>query len=317
MKATRPLLLCALPLAIFACSSSNAGATDDGGAPAYATSAQVSIGPIDLAPGEETTVCTRVKLGTGQQLFATKFQADLAPGSHHLIVYKTTATDEDLVPKPCAPFVGTFLGGGDEVPIALIGKEKSELDFPAGVGVVIESDQIVKLEAHYINTSKTTIQGQGTFKVFGTPMAQAPAGSQTADVLFWGTRHIAIPANQSWSTGQHFQAGLAGTNLFYVTTHQHSHGTEAKVWASSANGSPGQMLADDTNWAEPRYVSVDPQFAFDGTSGLTYQCDYLNDTGAPIKFGESALDEMCFVIGYYYPGKGSDLCFDNYCPGRN
>ncbi len=299
--------LAALP----ACSSSGAPAADV----PLPTTAQASIGPIDLQPGDEKTVCIRVKIGTGQPLLATKLSADLAPGSHHMIVYRTTATDEDLTPTPCAPFVNTFINGTDEAPIALIGKEKAELDFPAGVGVVLAADQVIKIEAHYINAGKTALQGAGTFKVEGIPLAQA-TGYQAADVLFWGTRQIDIPANQSWSTGQHFQAGKPGTKMFYVTTHQHSHGTEAQVWASAARGQPGARLADDTNWAEPRYVSVDPQFTFDGTSGLTYQCDYLNDTPNGIGFGESALDEMCFVIGYYYPGSGSDLCFDGHCPLR-
>jgi hypothetical protein len=298
------------PLVLAACSSSG-----DGGGVPLPTTTQASIGPIDLQPGEEKTVCIRAKIGTGQALLATRLSADLAPGSHHMIVYKTTATDEDLTPTPCAPFVNTFINGSDEAPIALIGKEQAVLDFPAGVGVVIEADQVVKIEAHYINAGKTALKGAGTFKVEGLPLAQA-TGYQSADVLFWGTRQIDIPAKQSWSTGKHFQAGLPGTKMFYVTTHQHSHGSEAQVWASPARGQTGARLADDTNWAEPRYVSVDPQLAFDGTSGLTYQCDYLNDTTSGITFGESALDEMCFVIGYYYPGKGSDLCFDGYCPLR-
>ena len=33
-------------------------------------------------------------------------------------------------------------------------------------------------------------------------------------------------------------------------------------------------------------------------------------------FGESALDEMCFVIGYYYPSTGVDVCVDGMCEYR-
>ena len=42
----------------------------------------------------------------------------------------------------------------------------------------------------------------------------------------------------------------------------------------------------------------------------------INTTDQPVKFGESALDEMCFVILYYYPSKGVDVCLDNRCGVR-
>jgi hypothetical protein len=35
-----------------------------------------------------------------------------------------------------------------------------------------------------------------------------------------------------------------------------------------------------------------------------------------VSFGESALDEMCFVGGYYYPSQGMDLCLDGMCQLR-
>ena len=47
-----------------------------------------------------------------------------------------------------------------------------------------------------------------------------------------------------------------------------------------------------------------------GTNGLSYQCDWNNTTKSTVTFGESALDEMCFIGGYYYPGHGFDIRID-------
>jgi hypothetical protein len=55
---------------------------------------------------------------------------------------------------------------------------------------------------------------------------------------------------------------------------------------------------------------------FDGTSGLTYQCDWDNSTTQTVSSGESALQEMCFVGGYYYPAKGFEFCLDGLCAFR-
>ena len=76
------------------------------------------------------------------------------------------------------------------------------------------------------------------------------------------------------------------------------------------------QLADDMDWSTPSWSLIAPQFDFDGTNGLTYQCSWTNTTDEVVSFGESALDEMCFVGGYYYPSQGMNLCLDGQCRNR-
>ena len=122
-----------------------------------------------------------------------------------------------------------------------------------------------------------------------------------------------MPAHATASTGQQFQTGIAGTHLILITTHQHRLGTHASVWESPAAGQLGRQIANDANWSDPALSPLSPVYDFDGTNGLSYQCDWNNTTDTDVHFGESALDEMCFFGGYYYPAQGLDLCIDHKC----
>jgi hypothetical protein len=288
--------------------AAQAGGDGDAGA------AQTSIGPIDVPAGVEKTVCITKDLGNADDLVVTGITATLAPGSHHLIVYRTTATQENLTPTPCVPFQGVFQNQAD--PIVLVNKLALTWAFPPGVAIELPAHQMIRVEAHYINASADDIQGTGVVTFQGTPKASA-APFQPADFLFWGTTRIDIPAGASVSAGPNFQAGIADTHLISITTHQHELGTGIQTWASAQAGDMSDRIADDVDWSNPSWRLLSPAVDFTGANGLSYECSWVNTTTFEVTFGESALDEMCFVGGYYYPSHGFDLCLDGVCEGRS
>lgn len=68
-------------------------------------------------------------------------------------------------------------------------------------------------------------------------------------------------------------------------------------------------IADTKDWANPPLYRLSPELTFDGSNGVAYQCTWNNTTGQVITFGESALQEMCFMWIYYYPSHGFDMRF--------
>jgi hypothetical protein len=284
------------------------GGSDAGGSNGGSV-ATASIGPIAVAAGEEKTVCIVKRLDNTEDIVATSFVSDLAPGSHHLIVYRSSATAEQLTPVACNPFEGVL--GGD-VPLVIVTRGHLEYTMPSGVGVELGKGQLLKIEAHYINTTSAPLQGNGAVEVKGTPLAQA-GNFQAADVGLWGTTNINVPARSTFSTPVNFQTGISGTKLFALTTHEHHLGTDAQVWSSASAGDVAHQLSNDTDWANPTLVTLNEPLAFDGTNGLSYQCKWDNTTDTAVTFGESALNEMCFAIFYYYPSHGTDICLDGKC----
>ena len=335
MPRTTSLLPFVLVAALAACSSTNpsnsAGPGDGGGNGGDTGSSgddagngggdsgdgsidvQASIGPIPLAPSEETTVCIVKRLSNPVDMWITDMHVNLAPGSHHLIVYTTKDTQEDLNPTPCSPFQG--IAAGSAIPIILVNKEQVDWTFPQGIALLMGAQQMVRIEAHYINVTQNMLQGMGNVDIHGVAKTAAPS-MKKADSLFWGTMNINIPPNATASTGPVFQQGIAGTHMFSITTHQHRLGTGIQVWESAQSGDMGTQIAKDMDWANPSWKMLTPEFDFNGTNGLTYQCDWNNTTNQTVTFGESALQEMCFVGGFYYPGQGFQVCVPQGCEFR-
>jgi hypothetical protein len=196
----------------------------------------------------------------------------------------------------------------------IVEKEHDELDWPTGVGPRIDAHQMVRLEAHYLNGTMQALSGSGTVTLTGVPPGPSIVES---DFAFWGTTNISVPPQSTASTSVLFQSGIAGTHGFALTTHQHRMGTRFTVWPSAQPGDTSAApVADTTDWASPPLYRLSPELDFDGVSGLSYQCEWNNTSDQKIAYGESALDEMCFLWLYYYPAHGVDVCIDGNCFGR-
>jgi hypothetical protein len=276
----------------------------DGGAPAVDTVTE-SIGPISVAAGEETTVCITMRMSNAQAVYVPRIRVQLAPGSHHLVVYRSKATSESLTPTSCTAFQGILSGAA--VPLMISEKPSDELTFPQGVALKFAPQQMIELEAHYIDSTTSALQGRGTVLFDTIPVITSNVIE--SDLAFWGTLGIAL-AGGVQSVGPLFAAGLAGTHGFALTTHQHRLGTEFKIWAAnSAQDTNHAPIADTTDWANPPLYRLNPEIDFGGQNGLAYQCTWNNTTGQAVTFGESALQEMCFLWMYYYPTQGFDMRF--------
>ena len=265
-----------------------------------------------MPAGVETTKCIVAPFGNTEAVVIQGFDATLALGSHHLITYLTTAPVQSN-PVDCSPF--TSVVSGSDVPLAIIDRKQVDFAMPQGIGIDMPANANLRIEAHYINTTASDLQGHGLVTFHTVPKATAPA-YQPASFLFYGTALFTIPPNASYSTGPIFQVGPAGTHYFLAMTHQHRLGTGVDAWGSAKQGDLSNQLVADTDWSNPSWKLLSPMVSFDGKSGLTFQCDWTNTTTQSVSFGESALQEMCFVGGYYYPSKGFEFCLNGACVFR-
>jgi hypothetical protein len=197
-----------------ASSGAGMGGFDPGG---DVTTVEAAMGPITVQPGGENTQCVTVRLGNAEGAFVRRFRATLSEGSHHMIVYRSNKTTEDLTPKNCQSFSG-LLGG--EHPIFIAQQADATLVFPKDeggkpVGLEIEPDQMVKIEMHYFNTGGGPQDVDGKLTIDTVPLDTDVTES---DLAFWGTQDISIAPNSDYDTGVHFQLGLGETRTFALTT---------------------------------------------------------------------------------------------------
>jgi len=85
------------------------------------------MSPDTVQPGKENTQCITVNLNNPEGAYVRRIRADLSTGSHHMVVYTSSKTVEEPVPKDCQPFSGILNG---EHPIFIAQQPQAALEFP-------------------------------------------------------------------------------------------------------------------------------------------------------------------------------------------
>lgn len=304
-------------------SGSSSGSSSGGSGGAFVpggevTTYEAAMGPLSVASGVEKTQCITVRLDNPEGAFVRRFRAQLSQGSHHMIIYRSTASNELTTPSNCTGFSGLFQG---DHPIFIAQQPDSELALPADgdrpVGIEILPAQMLRIEIHYLNPTSAPLEVTGKVLLDTVPLSEEIVKS---DFGFWGTTQIQIAPNSAYSTEVMYQPALAGTKTFALTTHQHHLGTRMRVWhAKSAADTNHEPVADSTNWADPPLSVYSPPLEFpsggggQSSMGLAFQCEWNNTTPYSVGFGEGFNDEMCFLWHYYYPSQGFQYCTDGFC----
>jgi hypothetical protein len=267
----------------------------------------LSIGPVNMAPGEELTVCVDVRMPTSQPFELVRVNSDMTEGGHHLIVYTSAAQNEARTPYACS--AAADIVDPSIVPLFIAQQAQTDLVFPPGVAFQLPAARMLKLELHFLNTHTTASSATATVNFFG---ADPQTIVNRSNFMFWGPTALLIPPNTP-STAPAVASVFYPFNkatpptIFGLTTHTHQRGQRTRVHMG-ADGSQN-LVYENTDWEEPPLRMYDPPLqAASASEGLRLTCEYNNPTQNFITFGEGAeLNEMCFLWAYYYPDQGPDV----------
>jgi hypothetical protein len=165
----------------------------------------------------------------------------------------------------------------------------SILSFPEGVGLHVGG--IALINVHYINGSDITLDTDVTIRFETVPEADVEI---EGDILFLYNPFIAVPANQT--ARAHWRCPVyADITIANAQSHMHSRGVgyAARVDAT-------EPFYTSSDW-EGVPVQVYENFTVSAGSTLDYYCDYRNTESVPVFQGPRSTDEMCMLIGSYYP----------------
>jgi hypothetical protein len=270
----------------------------------------LSFGAFKVPAGTEHTQCIVKRLGNSEPLHVGAVHNVLGEASHHMVVYRTNDPVEKTTPYDCRPFADT-LDPSKGSPIMITQKKDDLLQLPEGVAYVLDPNQMIRVELHYINATNADIMLDAT-----TTMIETLDMQQEANFMLIGDTDIVLQPQQEVTLGPIFyplDPIFADAKFFAITGHEHQLGTNVEVAAVSSAGDSGTMVYDVPNWSwsEPATVVHDPAFSIASGGGFRFTCDWFNPAPAgtpPVTFGESAEDEMCFFWAYYYPSHGTKVC---------
>jgi hypothetical protein len=161
--------------------------------------------------------------------------------------------------------------------------------FPAGVGLHVGG--VALINVHYINGSDTALETDVRITLDTVPEAEI---EQEGDILFLYNPLIGVQPG-STSTARWRCPVYSDITIANAQSHMHARGIgyEARIDA-------GEPFYKSTSW-EGVPVQTYENLVVRAGSMLDYRCDYRNTSGVAVYQGPRTSDEMCMLIGSYYP----------------
>jgi len=256
-----------------------------------------------LEAGTEAEHCQFVK-GPAEELFVNRDEVRYSKGSHHVLVYETEYT-EIPTQKENGTAVDTsgvfdcsdgatngwritkLIGGSQNLDGA------SMLSFPPDVAMRVRPNAVLMINAHYINTSSETIEPEVRINLHTIPKDQV---KQEGDLLFLYNAFIHVGANGQGRARMRCKIHNDIT-IQNVQSHMHARGVgyEARIAGQK------DPFYTTTKWEGVPVKDFGDGLVIKAGEWFDYACDYNNAEAREVFQGPRSTDEMCMLIGSYYP----------------
>jgi len=272
-----------------------------------------------LEPGTEAEHCKFVQ-APAEGMFVNRDQVRFTKGSHHFLLYETpyttipTKTEDGAVIDTSGVFdcsEGATLNFA--VTKLIAGSQNADgdafLNFPSDVAMPVEAGRVLLMNAHYINATAEVMEPEVRVNLYTIPAEQM---KQEGDIMFWYNPFIKVGAK---STGRaHMKCMIhADITLTNVQSHMHARGTG---YAAALPGT--DVFYTSEAWENVPVKRFDPGMKVTAGTWIDYYCDYNNAGANDVFQGPRSTDEMCMLIGSYYPASKvtSNCAADPENPGQ-
>ena len=260
-----------------------------------------------LDPGQEIERC-QFFVAPPEGLNINHDLVKYTPGSHHVLLYMTPykqipTQDIHKKTRDTSTIMDCPEGAtGDwEISNVLAGAQTfdggSMVNFPPDTAVKVPGGTVLLMNAHYLNASAKSLTAEVRLNVYTIPTS---AMKNEGGLLFYYNPFIHVPAMSKASARMSCKV-TTDITLTNVQSHMHKRGMNYQADLRDEKGGMLQTLYTNTEWENVPVKSFEPGLAIKKGSQLDYRCDYKNHEDHDISQGPSTKDEMCMLIGSYYP----------------
>lgn len=270
-----------------------------------------------IAPGQEIERCQFVQAPV-EGLNINHQEVRYTPGSHHVLLYSTSylsipTKDTHGVTRDTSGVMDCPLGATNDWQInGVLGGAQSIhggslVSLPADTAVKVPGNAVLLINTHYLNASTKELTAEARINLYTIPDEQM---KREGGVLFFYNPFIRVPAASKASARLRCRMNKEIT-IANVQSHMHRRGVGYKAQLLDANANPVETLYTNTEWEEVPVKEFTPVKVVPAGSYLDYQCDYNNPENRTVLQGPSTKDEMCMLLGSYYPRSDEDaFCMD-------
>jgi Copper type II ascorbate-dependent monooxygenase, C-terminal domain len=251
----------------------------------------------ELAAGTEGYRCMTLTLP--EDVYVTGFAPQSPLGTHHATFgISAEASGPDTV-VAC----GVGATGSRRLQGSGAGSEPSLL--PAGVAMPLRKGEQIAMNLHLFNLTTTTLRGRSGMWI---RTARAADVQVEAEAVLAGPLTLNIPSGRSTQRGG--CTIRADATIYGVAPHMHQNGVHLRA---SVKRAEGELVVYDGNYDFNHQLFHDiPDMQLKMGDVVNVECTYQNESGKTINWGDSSLDEMCFLGLGLYPaiGYGGLPCFN-------
>jgi hypothetical protein len=246
----------------------------------------LTMDSFTVAPGAEVYYCQNfANPFLSQDVEVSEFESHMTAGSHHMLLfYKSGVTNGPLETCSGLEFAATPYGSQ---------QPDDSLSFPPGVAALVPGSMGLRLQAHYLNTTMSTINAQVQLVLH---LAAPGTVQNQAGVLFVVDAQFDVLPNSQAVVSNDCTIPV-DMNLLRASSHMHRHGTNFVATVA------GSTVYQTTTWSDPKPAIFSPPTVLHAGDPLHFACTFDNTMGGTdLTFGESAqTNEMCIFTGSFYP----------------
>jgi hypothetical protein len=262
----------------------------------------------EVPPGRESYGC-QLFTAPPEGLFVNREAVSFSPGGHHVLLYRTPyaeipAMDERGEPVDAAALHDCSAGatarwkvtgvlGGSE---SFGGKGLLE-ELPEGVAVAIEPGAVLLMSTHYLNATPGPIEVDSRINLYTIPKEEVVA---EAGVLYFDNPIIRVPAHGE-ATARMRCPISKDISIVSLQSHMHARGVGFSAGLLGAGAAAMGEIYVTEAWKEPPVTEYSPPLTVLAGQVIDYRCDYRSTEAHDVVRGLTEADEMCQLIGPYYP----------------
>jgi len=306
------ILVVLFPILLVACGPANDPNVQDIGneplePPAPGQGIQLRMSKT-IAAGEESYGCQLFQV-FDEDTFMHEQTVYFGPGGHHVLLYMTPyktiptvdesgesvdgSKEHDCSKEITARWKVNSVLGGSEIqthPGMFRG-------LPEGVALHLPAKSIVVMLVHYLNASAAPVEVDARVNINTIP----PADVKTEAGLLYVDNHFLHVPPIGASTARMRCPVSSDVFIANLQSHMHGRGLLFSASALDPQAQTSNIMYETKKWLEPPVQGYEPYLALHAGQSIETRCDYENTETRTIGYGLLSTDEMCQLIGPYFP----------------
>ncbi|MBX7182107.1 MAG: T9SS type A sorting domain-containing protein [Bacteroidia bacterium] len=292
-------------------------------APAAGEGFQLKFGPIFLEPGKEIEYYLKHDLTIDESMEIKKIDCKINDYSHHFLLFKYEPGQQNSMPNGLRE-VNVSNVFPDQTTYLVTFTRSDSLNLPEGTAYRWPNNTVLDLNYHIINYNQDSIFAAEAYVNVYTQTVGTAEREMFSRIVVptnnLAARYLIIPYGPDTVTFAEpdYTSYQDTVNIWMLTSHTHSRGTDFDIFKRTASGEKGEKLYEGFynetyefyegyyDWSHPPIRYFDPLVPVKSHEGIIFEgkfCNYGPFGISPVvNFGLTTTDEMFIYFVQYTRG---------------